>query len=163
MTDIKLTCPNCGSKDEYTLGCIRPCSNDCGAEVVAYATSVSWDNCVWNTPAPDEGMDHPMFQAPPDPIAAPALDTVPPPHYRAKHYAAGVQGGAELIDWIAAMRGPEFAINAMIFEIQTKANRMGLDGRRDKIAEDSFKIRQACRVIERLETHCLERPVGGEG
>lgn len=78
-------------------------------------------------------------------------DTVAPPHYATSHDAQGIEQDTELIDWIAAMRGKEFAINAMIFEIQTKANRLGLGTRADHIAEDCFKIRQACRVIERLE------------
>ena len=78
-------------------------------------------------------------------------DTAAPSHYTANHAAEGIEQGAELISWIVAMRGKQFAIDAMIFEIQTKANRLGLGARADHIVEDCFKIRQACRVVERLE------------
>lgn len=80
-----------------------------------------------------------------------ADDTAAPSHYTTNHPAQGIEQDAELIDWIAAMRGKEFALNYMIAELQAKANRLGLGTRADHIAEDCFKIRQACRVIERLE------------
>ena len=78
-------------------------------------------------------------------------DAAPPSHYRTRNYARGIQGGAEMIDWLVAMRGKDFAVNYMIAEIQCKANRLGLGSREDKVLDDCFKIRQACRVIERLE------------
>lgn len=78
-------------------------------------------------------------------------DTAAPTHYTVNHPATGIDQGTEMIDWLVAMRGKEFAIDYMIAEIQCKANRLGLVGRKSKIAEDCFKIRQACRVIERLE------------
>jgi len=102
------------------------------------------------------------FEPTPDDTAAPQAyvpfnaqgerdDTQPPDHYRTSYHGNVVPAGTELIDWIVAMRGKEFAIDAMTFEIQTKANRLGIGSRKDKVAEDCFKIRQACRVIERLE------------
>ena len=77
-------------------------------------------------------------------------DTAAPSHYRTRNYARGIQGGAEMIDWLVAMRGVDFARDYMIAEIQCKANRLGLGTRADKIVEDCFKLRQACRVVERL-------------
>jgi len=78
-------------------------------------------------------------------------DTKAPIHYTVNHPATGIDQGTEMIDWLVAMRGKEFAIDYMIAEIQCKSNRLGLVGCKTKIAEDCFKIRQACRVIERLE------------
>lgn len=78
-------------------------------------------------------------------------DTQPPDHYRASYHGHVVPAGAEMIDWLVAMRGKDFAVNHMIAEIQCKANRLGLGARAGMIAEDCFKIRQACRVIARLE------------
>jgi hypothetical protein len=78
-------------------------------------------------------------------------DTKAPAHYQSTHCALGIAPGTEMIDWLVAMRGKEFAIDYMIAEIQCKANRLGLGTRDDHIAEDCFKIRQACRVVERLE------------
>ena len=78
-------------------------------------------------------------------------DTAAPTHYRVNHPARGIEQGTEMIDWLVAMRGVEFARDYMIAEIQCKANRLGLGTRADHIVEDCFKIRQACRVVERLE------------
>lgn len=77
-------------------------------------------------------------------------DTEAPAHYKSTHCALGIAPGTEMIDWLVAMRGKEFARDYMIAEIQCKANRLGLVGRKSFIAEDCFKIRQACRVVERL-------------
>lgn len=165
-----LTCPRCETVSSYPIGRTTTCAGGaCNLKVRPGGT----DECdaIWSGPsdlsepeapaAPSgegdtftpEPIDSEVYAegvrmldrdgGEPDDIAAPA-------HYTTDHSAHGVEVGTELIDWIVAMRGREFAINAMIFEIQTKANRLGLGARAGMIAEDCFKLRQACRVVERL-------------
>lgn len=81
-----------------------------------------------------------------------------PPYYRTQHRVAGVEPGVEVIEYLAALLGPDAPRIYLSCELIAKAIRVST--RPETAREDLGKIQAACDALQLLLAHSatVEQP-----